>query len=195
MANTPPVPNTVEFAYEWTGSEVEHFNDPQLNSPHPCKHGAGCTYFGSCSFVHPGEEGTGRAIFEERVLDNGDGTQYTQPACVRLVGNAGFYRRRRAQMSWPEFCARNSIPYTPNPPRPRETNEVTDAAEPAAEDAPAPRGGRGGRNHGARVHSSYRGDGVVQQEQGRGRGAPRGRGRPSGSRHWVGLPSAVQQQP
>jgi hypothetical protein len=199
----------VEFAYEWTGSEVEHFNDPQLNSPHPCKHGAGCTYFGSCSFVHPGEEGTGRAIFEERVLDNGDGTQYTQPACVRLVGNAGFYRRRRAQMSWPEFCARNSIPYTPNPPRPRETNEVEGEAEPATEAAPraaAPRG-RGGRAHGPRVHSSYRGDGVVQQEQGRGvrredvsggagSGRPwqgRGRGAPRGARHWVGLPSAVQQ--
>jgi len=200
MASVP----SPSWAFDWND---EAMNAPEWNSPQPCEHGAGCTYYGSCRFVHPGEEGTGRLLFEERVVTNEDGSTYTQPACVRLIGAAGFYRRRRAQMSWPEFCARNQIPYVPNPRR----NEVEDADADVDADAspatPAPRPAQRGRVHGPRVHSSYRGDGVVQQEQGRGvrredvsggagSGRPwqgRGRGAPRGARHWVGLPSAVQQ--
>jgi len=175
MANTPPVPNmSSEFAYAWTGPEVDHFNEPELNSPQPCEHGAGCTYYGSCRFVHPGEEGTGRMIFEERVVTNEDGSTYTQAACVRLIGAAGFYRRRRAQMSWPEFCARNSIPYTPNPPRQRDTANEAEDAEVAT---PPPRPARGGATRGRAGTNAPRG-GAQQRGRGRGRPAPR---------QWVGL--------
>jgi hypothetical protein len=196
MASVP----SPSWAFDWND---EAMNAPEWNSPQPCEHGAGCTYYGSCRFVHPGEEGTGRLLFEERVVTNEDGSTYTQPACVRLIGAAGFYRRRRAQMSWPEFCARNQIPYVPNPRR----NEVEDAdadvdATPATP-APRPPAAQRGRVHGPRVHSSYRGDGVVQQEQGGSRGALRGgrgqRGRrPANTTQWAGLPqplSAATQQP
>ena len=206
MADTPPVPRmNSEFAYEWTGSEVDHFNAPELNSPQPCEHGAGCTYYGSCRFVHPGEEGTGRMIFEERVVTNEDGSTYTQLACVRLIGAAGFYRRRRAQMSWPEFCARNGIPYTPNPPRQREEggDEENEDATPAPRQARGPRqdvsGGAGsGRAGGWQPRGDARGRGGGrggQSARGGSRGGQSarggGRGRPA-PRQWVGL---AQQQP
>ena len=146
------------FAFAWTGADVDHLNAPELNSPQPCTHGAGCTYFGSCRFVHPGEEGTSRMQFEARTVTNDDGTTFEQPACVRLIGNPGFYKRCRARMSWPEWCARNSIPYTPNPPRaPAEgTQQPEDAGQeqqPRTPQRGAPRG-RGSRG------------------SGRGRGAP-----------------------
>lgn len=67
--------------------------------------------------------------FDEREIVDADGNTVTQQACVRLIGSPGYYRRCRARMSWPEFCARNSIPYTPNPPRPREDVEGTPAAD------------------------------------------------------------------
>ena len=112
--------------FDWND---ESLNAPELNSPQPCSHGAGCTYFGCCRFVHPGEEGTGRMRFDEREIVDVDGNTVTQQACVRLIGSPGYYRRCRARMSWPEFCARNTIPYTPNPPRPREDVEGTPAAD------------------------------------------------------------------
>ena len=197
MADTPPVPRmNSEFAYAWTGSEVDHFNDPELNSPQPCEHGAGCTYYGSCRFVHPGEEGTGRMVFEERVVTNEDGSTYTQAACVRLIGAAGFYRRRRAQMSWPEFCARNGIPYTPNPPRQREGGNEEDGDETPA--TPAPRQARGGPRQdvsggaGSGRAGGWQPRGGARGRGGGGRGSGgRGRGRPA-PRQWVGL---AQQQP
>ena len=203
MADIPPVPNTTtEFAYAWTGPEVDHLNNPELNSPQPCEHGAGCGYYGSCRFVHPGEEGTGRTVFEERVVTNDDGSTFTQPACVRLIGGAGFYRRRRAQMSWPEFCARNGIPYTPNPRRQREednTNEEGDETPSTPAPARPQRGrGRGGyapRGRGQQGDfSGGAGSGRAGTWQPRGgggaRGAPRGGGAPRGRgapRQWVGL--------
>ena len=101
------------------------FDAPELNSPQPCAHGAGCEYKatdretgqqveGCCAFVHPGEEGTGRRLFEERVTENEDGTKTVQPACVRLTGRAGFYERRRLRLSWRAWCEREGIPYQPN---------------------------------------------------------------------------------
>ena len=178
-------------------------NAPELNSPQPCEHGAGCTYYGSCRFVHPGEEGTGRMLFEERVVTNEDGSSFTQLACVRLIGAAGFYRRRRAQMSWPEFCARNSIPYTPNPRRQDEADVAED--DDATPSTPAPprvprqayrgRGGQQRYGGGAQPRDVSGGAGSGragswQPRGGRGgRGGSRGRGAP---RQWVGL---AQQQP
>ena len=152
------------FAYSWTGADVDSLNAPELNSPQPCTHGAGCTYFGSCRFVHPGEEGTGRMRFEARSVPDGETGVREQPACVRLIGNPGFYIRRsnlphRGPMSWPEWCAREQIPYTPNPPRAQ--TETNDEAAEVDTQPPPPRAtrGRGGGRGG-----------------GRGRGAPRGRG-------------------
>jgi len=107
------------------------FDAPHLNSPQPCAHGAGCAYTvkdketgeqvaGCCAFVHPGEEGTGRRLFEERTTTNEAGETTTQKACVRLTGKAGFYERRRLRLSWPAWCERQGIAYTANPPEPRE---------------------------------------------------------------------------
>jgi len=104
------------------------FDAPQLNSPQPCAHGVGCNYSvkdketgeqvaGCCAFVHPGEEGTGRRLFEERTTTNEAGETTVQKACVRLTGKAGFYERRRLRLSWPAWCERQGIAYTPNPPR------------------------------------------------------------------------------
>lgn len=105
------------------------FDAPELNSPQPCVHGAGCVYTvkdadgktvpGCCRFVHPGEEGNGRRLFPERTvrdtLRDGVG-KIVQPACVRLTGRAGFYERRRLRLSWQEWCAQQGIPFTPNKP-------------------------------------------------------------------------------
>ena len=99
------------------------FDNPVLNSPQPCIHGAGCVYTvkdadgtvkpGCCRYVHPGEEGNGRRLFPETVMVK-DGKKVHMPACVRLTGRAGFYERRRLHLSWEEWCARNNIAYTPN---------------------------------------------------------------------------------
>ena len=93
------------------------FDKPELKSPQPCIHGAGCVFTvknaegvvspGCCRYVHPGEEGTGRRLFPKK-----DG----KPACVRLTGNAGFYERRRLRMPWSDWCALNNIPYVRNEP-------------------------------------------------------------------------------
>lgn len=112
------------------------FDAPHLNSPQPCTHGAGCNYrlmkdgvesIGCCAFVHPGEEGNGRRLFEERTSTNEAGETIVQKACVRLTGRAGFYERRRLRLSWPAWCERQGIPYTPNP--------AAEAAKPAVKAA------------------------------------------------------------
>ena len=110
-------------AFRWYKKPA--FDATHLNSPQPCSHGAGCNYrvtkdgveiIGCCAFVHPGEEGNGRRLFEERTYTNDGGETVVQKACVRLTGRAGFYERRRLRLSWPAWCERQSIPYTPNPP-------------------------------------------------------------------------------
>jgi len=168
------------YAYAWTGPEVDHLNDPALNSPQPCRHGAGCTYFGMCGFVHPGEEGTGRIQFEARAHPDAQQGIREQPACVRLIGNAGFYRRCRARMSWPEWCARNGIPYTPNPPRPRPVAEVEGdevSTQPAQSETPS-----AAALSGAPVVAPPRGGAQRGRGAPRGRGALRGRGAPRAPR-------------
>ena len=114
-------------AIQWF--ENPAFDTPELNSPQPCIHGAGCVYTvkdaegnvkpGVCHFVHPGEEGKGRALFPERTVnDTGpDGSgKFVQPACVRLIGGAGFYERMRLRMPWQAWCAAKGIPFTANVP-------------------------------------------------------------------------------
>jgi hypothetical protein len=114
-------------AIQWF--ENSAFDASELKSPQPCIHGAGCVYTkktadgvvvpGVCGFVHPGEEGKGRRLFPERTVnDTGpDGRgKFVQPACVRLIGGAGFYERMRLRMPWQAWCARQGIPFTPNKP-------------------------------------------------------------------------------
>ena len=114
-------------AIQWF--ENPPFDAPELNSPQPCIHGAGCVYTkstpdgvivpGVCRFVHPGEEGYGRRLFPERTVnDTGpDGSgKFVQPACVRLIGRAGFYERMRLRMPWQAWCEKQGIPFTPNKP-------------------------------------------------------------------------------
>lgn len=114
-------------AIQWF--ENPAFDAPELNSPQPCIHGAGCVYTvkdaegnvkpGVCHFVHPGEEGKGRALFPERTVnDTGpDGRgKFVQPACVRLIGGAGFYERMRMRMPWQAWCEQKEIPFTANVP-------------------------------------------------------------------------------
>ena len=114
----------MSVAFRWYKKAA--FDVPRLNSPQPCAHGAGCAYTvkdketgeqvaGCCAFVHPGEEGTGRRLFEERTTTNEAGEKTVQPACVRLTGKAGFYERRRLRLSWPAWCERQGIAYTANP--------------------------------------------------------------------------------
>jgi hypothetical protein len=103
--------------------ENPKFDAPHLNSPQPCIHGAGCVYTvksadgtikpGCCRYVHPGEEGTGRRIFPARTLKK-DGNTIRQAACVRLTGNAGFYKRCSLKLSWQEWCEREGLAFTPN---------------------------------------------------------------------------------
>jgi hypothetical protein len=79
-------------------------NDPALNCPRLCSHGATCSYTGpgGCAFVHPGEEGTGRRLFPARTNPQ---TGEVQKASVRLIGSPGFYERRRLKMTWKQWCA------------------------------------------------------------------------------------------
>jgi len=101
------------------------FDKPNLNSPQPCPHGAGCDYKrknpegelvpASCRGVHPGEEGTGRRLFPSRRIEAKDGTFINQPPCVRLTSSS-YYTRRRLGLSWGEWCEKNNIPYTPHAP-------------------------------------------------------------------------------
>jgi hypothetical protein len=102
---------------------------PELKSPQPCIHGSGCVFTikdaegkvlpGVCRFVHPGEEGKGRRLFPERMVKDigpdGNG-KFLQPACVRLIGTAGYYQRMRLKMPWQAWCAKQGLPFTPNIP-------------------------------------------------------------------------------
>ena len=66
----------MSVAIQWF--ENAAFDAPELKSPQPCIHGAGCVYTkktadgkvvpGVCAFVHPGEEGRGRRLFPARTF-------------------------------------------------------------------------------------------------------------------------------
>jgi hypothetical protein len=117
----------MSVAIQWF--ENPAFDAPELKSPQPCIHGAGCVYTkktadgkvvpGVCVFVHPGEEGKGRALFPARTIrfEHPDGKdEVGQPACVRLIGGALYYERMRMRMPWQAFCAVRGIPFTANVP-------------------------------------------------------------------------------
>lgn len=123
--------------------QSEQYDAPELKSPQPCSHGAGCDYkkrdrvsgelvSACCRFVHPGEEGNGRRLFQARVWYEGEEEPKTgpteehgmegvavvrvDPAVVRLTGRAGYYERQRLRLSWAAWCARNGIAYAANQP-------------------------------------------------------------------------------
>jgi hypothetical protein len=99
-------------------------DEKSLNSPQPCQHGSKCTYKkegACCAFVHPGEQGTGRVFFPERMLTD-DGKQVYQKAAVRLIGSS-FYERRRLGLSWPEWCAKKGLIKAPVP-QPQPVQQV-----------------------------------------------------------------------
>jgi len=117
----------MSVAIQWY--ENPAFDAPELKSPQPCIHGAGCVYTKKtadgkvmpavCGFVHPGEEGRGRRLFPARTIrfEHPDGVDVVdQPACVRLVGGALYYERMRMRMPWQGFCAVRGIPFTANKP-------------------------------------------------------------------------------
>ena len=117
----------MSIAIQWF--ENPAFDAPELKSPQPCIHGAGCVYTKKtadgkvipavCGFVHPGEEGKGRRLFPARtiIFEHPDGDDVVeQPACVRLIGNALYYERMRMRMPWQAFCAVRGIPFTANKP-------------------------------------------------------------------------------
>jgi hypothetical protein len=97
------------------------FDAPELGSPQPCVHGAGCVFTrknaegvvmpACCHFVHPGEEGNGRRLFPAVMNESG---LVIKKAAVRLTGKAGFYERCRLKMPWQEWCALKNIAFVPN---------------------------------------------------------------------------------
>jgi hypothetical protein len=97
----------------WKGfwATQPELNDLSLGCPQPCKWAERCVYKGpgGCGYVHPGEEGTGRKLFEARMVKKGDSERW-EKATVRLIGRPGFYERRRLRLSWPEWCERQKMP-------------------------------------------------------------------------------------
>lgn len=106
------------YAFDWSANP--ELDDPVLNSPRPCFHGAKCTYTGAdgCAFVHPGEEGSGRRIFKGRAITK-NGVQTWQKSTVRLVCFDGskvpFYERRMRKMSWPAWLQHISMTASSSP--------------------------------------------------------------------------------
>ena len=94
--------SSVSPVLSWNWDAQPELNSPSLGSPIPCRWGSGCVYTQCCSFVHPGEEGTGRKLFEAR--------NETEKPIVRLIGSPRFYERRRLRMSWPKWCQSQGMP-------------------------------------------------------------------------------------
>jgi hypothetical protein len=103
----------MSYAYSF-GHPEDAWNQKKLNSPLPCPDGIHCSRPICCYNVHPGEEGVKRKYFPGRSLTDREGKKVTQPPCVRLVGKEkadvpGYYRRRTAKMSWPDWCKQEGI--------------------------------------------------------------------------------------
>lgn len=110
---------TTANAIRWF-SNVE-MDAPELRSPLPCPRGNTCNFSvledgklvsACCRFVHPGEGGSGRRFYEEKVTD---GT--VLKACVRLTGchkdaGGGYYARRKARMSWRSWAQTHNLPWS-----------------------------------------------------------------------------------
>lgn len=98
----------------WPAGQRGHWSDESFKTPLPCREGAGCTYPGVCSFVHPGEEGRCLKFFAGRTRTEGN-RQIWEPPTVRLwvsrEERAPFYERRSVRLSWAAWCEREGIPY------------------------------------------------------------------------------------
>ena len=93
---------------------------PELRSPQPCPRGIACDYKRKneagvlekawCKFVHPGEEGSGRSIWQEKRLEDGS----ILPAVVRLSGmkgavGGGWVQRLKERLPWPDWAAKHGL--------------------------------------------------------------------------------------
>lgn len=106
------------FAFSWETTPLAwparlgawDWRSENYRTPVPCKNGSNCFFQGVCSFVHPGEEGTGLKYFPGRSYQGQDGTECWESAVVRLIGNPRYYERRRLRLSWADWCARVGLP-------------------------------------------------------------------------------------
>jgi hypothetical protein len=127
------------FAFSWETTPLGwparlgawDWRSEKYRTPVRCKSGSNCCFDGVCSFVHPGEEGTGLKYFPGRSYVGEDGTECWESAVVRLIGGARYYERRRLRLSWADWCARNGLPLPQRPAPSGRRRERVCLAEPA----------------------------------------------------------------
>jgi hypothetical protein len=143
------------FAFSWETTPLAwparlgawDWRSENYRTPVPCKNGSNCLFTGVCSFVHPGEEGTGLKYFPGRSYVGEDGTECWESAVVRLIGSeqarVRYYERRRLRLSWAAWCARVGLPAPQRPAPSGRRRERLCLADPATSGerldlAPAP---------------------------------------------------------
>ena len=116
------------YSFDW--NEKPEWNDPALCSPIPCLKGQNCTYEGCCSFVHQGEEGTGRRLFKARSADEKDIVRLVhQDPLTGKISRPDYYSRRQARLSWPDWCKKMGLPLPQTPKAPKAPLVVPPLAE------------------------------------------------------------------
>ncbi len=112
---------SASYAFSWDAAPLgwpanlgATWRSETYKTPLPCREGAGCTYPGVCSFVHPGEEGSCLKFFAGRSRQEGSRQIWESPT-VRLwisrEERAPFYERRSQRKSWAAWCEQEGIPY------------------------------------------------------------------------------------
>jgi hypothetical protein len=85
----------------------------RFNKPRFCKHGAGCSYDGVCSDVHPGEDGVEMRFFAD-MPHNNRRTGKNETSQIRLVGADGrwapYYARRAQRKTWAQWSEEQGLP-------------------------------------------------------------------------------------
>ncbi len=120
-ATNQPARMSASYAFSWDAAPLgwpanlgATWRSETYKTPLPCREGAGCTYPGVCSFVHPGEEGRCLKFFAARSRQEGSRQIWESPT-VRLwisrEERAPFYERRSQRKSWAAWCEQEGIPY------------------------------------------------------------------------------------
>jgi hypothetical protein len=120
-ATNQPARMSASYAFSWDAAPLgwpanlgATWRSETYKTPLPCREGAGCTYPGVCSFVHPGEEGRSLKFFAGRSRQEGSRQIWESPT-VRLwisrEERAPFYERRSQRKSWAAWCEQEGIPY------------------------------------------------------------------------------------